>query len=124
MNFNIQELEDLKAEYLLTLDDDNDNEWYCTPRNLALGEIDGFFDWLKNRKSYYFIVDDVIGPGSKEGFEVMFGNPWTAVGVVRFQSDTRRACEFYIDKHITKGEEVYRVFLARRHGEHRVVRIK
>ncbi len=35
----------LAAEYLATLDDENDEEYYLTARSLADGEIDSFLDF-------------------------------------------------------------------------------
>ena len=44
--YTLAELELLKAEFLQSISDDYDNEWYCSPRELASGEITAFFRWL------------------------------------------------------------------------------
>lgn len=44
---NIAELRKKLAEYALTQDDSNKNEWYCTPRALAEGQVGRFIDWLQ-----------------------------------------------------------------------------
>lgn len=70
--------------------------------------------------SNYFILDDVINERGTEGFCVMFGDPWEARGFDQFTAKTMRECLAYLLPHITRGERVYRVKLARRHGEHKV----
>lgn len=44
--YTLAELQALKAEYLATLDDFHDSEWYTTERDLADSELAGFFKWL------------------------------------------------------------------------------
>jgi hypothetical protein len=65
----------------------------------------------------FFIVDDVLEGQSTEGFQVFFGCPHRAIGAKHGEflrlGDARRS--------IKKGEPVYRVKLARRHGEHSVM---
>ena len=75
--------------------------------------------------SEYFIVDDAIDEAGREGFELLFGDPHTAVGF--FVEKARRLWQLQLsvrkrDPALTK---VARVFLARRHGERaRVTYIK
>lgn len=64
----------------------------------------------------YFIVDDAVGHNGALGFELLYGNPYTAVGTVQGQSMTVKALVALVPA----GEPVYRVFLARRHNEHKV----
>lgn len=68
----------------------------------------------------YFIVDDVIDSAGHEGFIVMEGDPWGASGFDCYSARTLRECLAYLLPHITRGERVYRVRLARRHGQHKV----
>lgn len=44
--YTLAELVTLKAEYLATISDSYDDEWYCTPRELASGELEAFLGWL------------------------------------------------------------------------------
>lgn len=78
---------------------------------------------LDTPKEAYFIVDDYCDAFNREGFEVMFGDPSTAIGTAQGQFRTLRAAKASIATHVLPGETVYRVFLARRHGEHKVKRI-
>ncbi len=66
----------------------------------------------------YFVVDDCINARGKEGFIVMAGDPVSALGCEMFKAKTLRECLAYLLPHITRGERVYRVRLARRHGAH------
>jgi hypothetical protein len=72
----------------------------------------------------YFIVDDVINERGAEGFEVMFGNPYTAIGTSCEKFRLMREALAYVEKHLTSGEVAYRVKLARRHGSHKITIIK
>lgn len=69
---------------------------------------------------WYFIIDDCIDQHGTEGYVVMFGDPYTAVGVERGKFKLFRQAVNEAARHIVKGENVYRVRLARRHGEHKV----
>lgn len=64
----------------------------------------------------FFIVDDVLERQSKEGYQVFYGCPHRAIGAKHGEflqlGEARRS--------ICKDEPVYRVKLARRHGEHSV----
>lgn len=71
---------------------------------------------IKDRHNCYFIIDDVLSNRSREGFIVMHGNPETAVGTVQGEYLTLKAARQSL--HNT-GESHYRVWLARRHGEHK-----
>lgn len=48
---NEEQLRAKMDEYLSTLDDDTNTEVYCTYRELAQGEFEGFWIWL-DRKTY------------------------------------------------------------------------
>jgi hypothetical protein len=79
-------------------------------------------------KNAYFVVDDVIEDGSRtgfardglarEGFEVLLGDPDTAIGLCQGAFDTLKLAEDFIKRE--GSETYYRVFLARRHGKHSV----
>ena len=43
----IQELEKKAAEYVLILEGEEKDEWWCTPRSLATGQIRLFLEWLQ-----------------------------------------------------------------------------
>lgn len=75
-------------------------------------------------KDAYFIVDDVMQNRNREGFGVMFGNPHTAIGTFQDEFVTLREATDYVKRHIVDGENFYRVFLARRHGAHKVVSLR
>ena len=68
----------------------------------------------------YFIVDDVISERGVEGYEVMYGDPYEATGFKQSQHSLMREAL----ASIPHGETVYRVFLARRHGKGKFVRIR
>jgi len=72
----------------------------------------------------YFITDDVITQSGREGFEVVYGNPYTACGFSQYAALTLRECKAFVALRIAEGETVYRVRLARRHGEHSVKVLK
>lgn len=73
-------------------------------------------------KECYFVVDDVIDARGTEGFAVLYGQPDTAVGSQQAEFRTLRECRAYVLKHDgLSGRDACRVFLARRHGEHRVI---
>jgi hypothetical protein len=69
-------------------------------------------------KDAYFIVDDVMQNRNREGFGVMLGNPYTAIGTFQAEFVTLAEAETFIKNE--NGESYYRVFLARRHGSHKV----
>jgi len=71
----------------------------------------------------FFIVDDVMQNRNREGFGVMFGNPHTAIGTFQAEFLTLREAKKYVRNHAGDKESFYRVFLARRHGAHRVQKI-
>ncbi len=73
-------------------------------------------------KECYFVIDDVINESGREGFEVMYGHPGTAIGVSEAKFRTLREARAYVLKHdVLSGRDACRVFLARRHGAHKVV---
>ena len=72
----------------------------------------------------YFVIDDWCESLNCEGFAVMRGDPYSAIGVHQKDFATLRAAKAWIANHVTTEETVYRVFLARRHGEHRVRAIR
>lgn len=72
-------------------------------------------------KHCYFIVDDVITESGREGFEVLHGDPQTAIGFTMFKAFTLRECVSYIERKTVDAESYARVKLARRHGEHAVI---
>jgi hypothetical protein len=74
-------------------------------------------------KDAYFIVDDVMQNRNREGFGVMFGNPHTAIGTFQAEFLTLREAKKYVRNQAGDNESFYRVFLARRHGSHRVQKI-
>lgn len=74
-------------------------------------------------KDTYFIVDDVMQNRNREGFGVMFGNPYTAIGTFQAEFVTLRDARAYAEKR-ARGEPIYRVFLARRHGKHKVIELR
>ena len=74
-------------------------------------------------KDAYFIVDDAMQHRNREGFGVMFGNPHTAIGTFQEEFVTLREARAYAEKH-ARGEPIYRVFLARRHGKHKVIELR
>jgi hypothetical protein len=82
------------------------------------GWSDGRAGLLKPETAFdaYFIVDDALDGHSKEGYQVFYGCPHRAIGAKQGEflqlGDARRS--------INSGEPVYRVKLARRHGEHSV----
>jgi hypothetical protein len=71
-------------------------------------------------KDAYFIVDDVMQNRNREGFGVMFGNPHTAIGTFQAEFLTLREAMKYVRSKAGDNENFYRVFLARRHGTHKV----
>jgi hypothetical protein len=74
-------------------------------------------------ENVYFIVDDAMQNRNREGFGVMFGNPLTAVGTFQDEFITLREARAYAKKR-AGGAPIYRVFLARRHGVHKVVELR
>lgn len=75
--------------------------------------------------SEYFIVDDAIDEAGHEGFELLFGDPTTAVGFFVERSRRLWQLKLLVLKRDPGTTHVARVFLARRHGERaRVVYIK
>lgn len=50
-SYTLAELQELKAKYLLTLDDDNEDDWYYTHRESAAGELTNFFRWLNIKEN-------------------------------------------------------------------------
>lgn len=67
----------------------------------------------------YYIIDDCIDTSGTEGFVLMFGDPWTAIGVERYFARSIKE----LRGKVPEGEPLFRVRLARRHGEHSVCRI-
>jgi hypothetical protein len=67
----------------------------------------------------YYIIDDCIDAKGTEGFVLMLGNPWTAIGADRgvARSIKELRCK------VPDDEALFRVRLARRHGKHTVERI-
>lgn len=65
------------------------------------------------RPSVYFVVDDVIDEAGREGFELMHGDAQTATGYSVHRGHTLSECI----ARVPAGDPVYRVKLARRHGE-------
>lgn len=86
------------------------------------GWQDGKDGMLKPESSYdcYWIVDDVLTNSSKEGYQVYFGCPFTAIGVLQSEHLLRREALHTIPA----NEEVYRVMLARRHHNHSVTLLR
>jgi hypothetical protein len=82
------------------------------------GWQDGEGGMLKPESSYdcYWIVDDVLTNSSREGYQVYFGCPFTAFGVLQSEHLLRREAL----RAVPANEEVYRVRLARRHHKHSV----
>lgn len=73
-------------------------------------------------KDCYFVLDDVINERGREGFVVMYGDPGEARGFDQGSFRTLREARAYVLKHdALAGRDACRVFLARRHGAHRVV---
>lgn len=72
----------------------------------------------------YFIVDDMMYSRNREGFGVMYGDPYTAIGTLREEFTTLREAKNYVERVKAEGEVYYRVFLARRHGMHKVKPIR
>lgn len=70
----------------------------------------------------YFIVDDVVSESGREGFEVMHGNPETAIGYSVDKFLTLGAAIACIERRTNRKETFARVFLARRHGDRARVR--
>jgi len=68
----------------------------------------------------YWIVDDVLDGQTKEGFQLFYGCPFRAIGTKQgefLQLGLALAA-------VSDGEPVYRVKLARRHGDHSVKLIR
>ena len=86
------------------------------------GWQDGEGGKLKPESSYecYWIVDDVLTNSSREGYQVYFGCPFTAIGVLQSEHLLRREALHAIPA----SEEVYRVTLARRHHNHSVTLLR
>lgn len=63
----------------------------------------------------YFVVDDYIDELNGEGFEVLYGNPYTAVGYKQGAYKTLREAISHIRRY-SGDHRYYRVFLSRRHG--------
>lgn len=86
------------------------------------GWQDGEGGKLKPESSYdcYWIVDDVLNNSSKEGYQVYFGCPFTAIGVLQSEHLLRREALHAVPA----NEEVYRVMLARRHHKHSVTLLR
>lgn len=70
-------------------------------------------------KNAYFVIDDALWHSSREGFVVMLGDPDAAIGTCRGEFLTLKDAERFLKDH-EGAETYYRVFLARRHGEHKV----
>jgi hypothetical protein len=68
----------------------------------------------------YFIIDDCLSDRPFEGYILMYGNPYTAIGNII--AEAKRM--YQVKARVPAGEPVYRVFLARRHKDHKVVLIK
>lgn len=68
----------------------------------------------------YWIVDDVMDGQTKEGFQVYFGCPFRAIGAKQGEYGQLGLAL----ASVTATEAVYRVKLARRHGEHSVTLIR
>ena len=49
--YSLADLLALKEEYLATLDDKNEDDWYTTARNSAKSELGDFFLWLNIRNN-------------------------------------------------------------------------
>lgn len=64
----------------------------------------------------HYIIDDVITERGREGFVLMWGNPYTGIGLERAKSITLKGLEAMIPE----GETIYRVKLARRYADHMV----
>ncbi len=65
------------------------------------------------RPAAYFVVDDVIDEAGREGFELLYGDALTATGTRVHSAKTLSECL----ARVPAGDPVYRVKLARRHGE-------
>lgn len=46
MNINKDELHAKMSEYLSTVDDSQNNEWWCTTKDIHQEGINGFFKWM------------------------------------------------------------------------------
>jgi hypothetical protein len=50
--YTLEQLDSLFAEYLLTLDDENSNEYYFSDKFLADTFVGDFLTWLKERDAH------------------------------------------------------------------------
>lgn len=50
-SYTIDELSELVAEYLLTLNDEDQDEMYTTDRGFASSELEPFMTWLREREA-------------------------------------------------------------------------
>lgn len=80
---------------------------------VAARELRCYLSMLKD--GCYFIVDDVIDERGTEGYEVLHGHAFSAIGVSAFKSKLYGDCLDYVKKRTVPDEPVYRVKLARRH---------
>lgn len=69
-------------------------------------------------KNAYFVVDDALRIANGEGFVIMLGDPEDALGVMIAEFATLKEAEAFLKRE--NAESYYRVFLARRHGSHKV----
>lgn len=97
------------------------NPYMADPFKRALwskGWSDGQQGRLKPETAFdgYWIVDDVLDERPNEGFQVYFGCPFRFIGTK--QSEYLRLGQALAS--VPKTEAVYRVKLARRHGQHSV----
>lgn len=53
MKYSIEELETLMEEFLLTIPNDERDEWYDTYRNLHKNGSWAFLEWLKEKEYVY-----------------------------------------------------------------------
>lgn len=101
------------------------NPYAADPFKRALwskGWSDGQYKRPKPETAFdaYWIVDDVLDGQRKEGFQLFYGCPFRAVG-------TKQGEFLHLGlalAAVSKGEAVYRVKLARRHGDHSVKLIR
>jgi hypothetical protein len=86
------------------------------------GWVDGKSGRLAPETDYgntYWIVDDCLDESREEGFQIFHGCPFRALGVKQGEYRTYGAAL----ASIPADEVVFRVKLARRHGQHSVTRI-
>lgn len=83
------------------------------------------FDYPMPVNAYYVCDDSAFSVRGRGGvsYHVMYGNPWTAVGVAQDEFDTLAEAMEYM-RHHTGDSPMFRVKLERRHGEHSVNEIR